>query len=109
VTSKLLHRGATADSERAPGSASERAGERVRSLEGIEVHVASGHPGEELAAFSHELDLLTVGSRGYGPLRRMMLGSTSQQLSRTARCPLLVLPRAPVGTDHVRADRPSAD
>ena len=40
------------------------------------------------------LDLLVVGSRGYGPLSRLVHGSTSQQLARSARCPLLVLTRA---------------
>ena len=38
--------------------------------------------------------LLVVGSRSYGPLGRLMHGSTSQQLARTCRCALLVLPRA---------------
>ena len=52
-----------------------------------------GVPSEALAAFGAEVDLLVVGSRSYGPVRRMMLGSTSLQLARAARCPLLVLPR----------------
>jgi nucleotide-binding universal stress UspA family protein len=34
-----------------------------------------------------------VGSRGYGPVKRLVLGSTSAYLQRHARCPLLVLPR----------------
>jgi nucleotide-binding universal stress UspA family protein len=68
--------------------------DRLASLEGVEGHVAaSGIPGEELAAFSDEVDLLVVGSHGYGPVRRLLLGSTSQHLTRSARCPLLVLPR----------------
>jgi hypothetical protein len=37
---------------------------------------------------------LVVGSRGYGPVGRLIHGSTSQQLARTARCPLLVLARS---------------
>ena len=43
--------------------------------------------------FGDELDLLVVGSRGYGPLRRLVSGSTSNYLERHARCSLLVLPR----------------
>lgn len=68
--------------------------ERIRALGGVEPHAAYGHPGEELAMYSASLDLLIVGSRGYGPIGRMIHGSTSHQLARTARCPLLVLPRA---------------
>jgi nucleotide-binding universal stress UspA family protein len=39
--------------------------------------------------------LLVVGSRGYGPLRRVLLGSVSTKLVRGTPCPLLVTPRAP--------------
>jgi nucleotide-binding universal stress UspA family protein len=52
-----------------------------------------GVPGEELAEFGERVDLLVVGSRGYGPVRRLMVGSTSEHLASHARCPLLVLPR----------------
>lgn len=66
---------------------------RMSALPGVEGRAAYGLAGEELAAFSEELDLLVVGSRGYGPLRRLVLGSTSEYLERHARCSLLVLPR----------------
>ena len=68
--------------------------ERIAALGGVEPHAAYGHPAEELAMYSASLDLLIVGSRGYGPIGRLLHGSTSHQLARTARCPLLVLPRA---------------
>jgi nucleotide-binding universal stress UspA family protein len=48
---------------------------------------------EELALYGAAVDLLIVGSRGYGPLGRIMHGSVSEKLARTARCPLLVLTR----------------
>jgi nucleotide-binding universal stress UspA family protein len=67
---------------------------RLRALDGVDGRVAVGLPGDELTAFTDELDLLVVGSRSYGPLRRLMFGSTSAHLARTARCPLLVLPRS---------------
>jgi nucleotide-binding universal stress UspA family protein len=38
-------------------------------------------------------DILVCGSRGYGPLRTVLLGSVSRSLSHEAQCPLLVLPR----------------
>jgi nucleotide-binding universal stress UspA family protein len=68
--------------------------ERILALGGVEAHAAYGHPAEELALYSASLDLLVVGSRGYGPIGRLFHGSTSQELARTARCPLLVLPRS---------------
>jgi nucleotide-binding universal stress UspA family protein len=68
--------------------------EQLSALVGVEGRVAFGLVGEELAAFGDELDLLVVGSRGYGPWQRLVLGSTSNYLQRHARCSLLVLPRA---------------
>jgi nucleotide-binding universal stress UspA family protein len=68
--------------------------QKVTALEGVEATAVYGLPGEELAAFGDRVDLLVVGSRNYGPVRRLVLGSTSHGLARHARCALLVLPRA---------------
>jgi nucleotide-binding universal stress UspA family protein len=40
-----------------------------------------------------DADLLVCGSRGYGPIRRVLLGGVSSRLLRRAACPLLVVPR----------------
>lgn len=55
--------------------------------------VRLGDPAPELVAFSAECDLLVLGSRRWGPVRRLVLGSTSEPVLRHARCPVLVLPR----------------
>ena len=39
------------------------------------------------------LDLLVIGSRGYGPVRRTLLGGVSAEVTRTSACPVLVVPR----------------
>jgi nucleotide-binding universal stress UspA family protein len=57
-----------------------------------------GTPWKALAERSTDLGLLVVGSRSYGPLRRLLLGSTSTKLARHAACPLLVTPRGVHGT-----------
>ena len=64
-------------------------------LAGLHVHgvVTYGGPREELAQFGKNLDLLIVGSRGYGPTGRLAHGSVSRYLVGHATCPLLVLPR----------------
>ncbi len=72
----------------------EQAGERMGKLEGVTGRAVYGVAGEELGAFSDEVDMLVVGSRSYGPVKRLVLGSTSDYLQRHARCSLLVLPRA---------------
>jgi nucleotide-binding universal stress UspA family protein len=68
--------------------------EHMDHLDGVDGRVAYGLVGEELAAFGTEVDILLVGSRGYGPTRRVMLGSTSEYLGRRACSSLLVLARA---------------
>jgi nucleotide-binding universal stress UspA family protein len=67
---------------------------RMKELPGVEGRAAYGLTGEELAAFGQEVDILIVGSRGYGPMKRLVLGSTSDYLERHARSSLLVLPRS---------------
>jgi nucleotide-binding universal stress UspA family protein len=68
--------------------------QRLDELPDVEARAVYGLAGEELAAFSQDVDLLVVGSRGYGPVRRLVVGSTSDYLERHARSSLLVLPRA---------------
>jgi nucleotide-binding universal stress UspA family protein len=71
----------------------EEATGRLRQMPDINGRAVYGVPGEELAAFGDELDLLVVGSRNFGPLRRRIVGSTCNYLERHARCSLLTLPR----------------
>lgn len=63
-------------------------------------------PGPPVAALLDEadkgVDLLCLGSRGYGPLRRVLLGSVSAELVQSAPCPVLVVPRG-------AKERPSRD
>ncbi len=65
-----------------------------------------GDPAHELADAAHDLDLLVTGSRGYGPVRRLMLGSTSTRLVHEAPCPVLVLTR---GVEHESEDQRPAE
>jgi nucleotide-binding universal stress UspA family protein len=66
---------------------------RLKGLQGVDAEAVYGLTGEELAEFGDGVDLLVAGSRGYGPVKRLVLGSTSDYLERHARCSLLVLPR----------------
>jgi nucleotide-binding universal stress UspA family protein len=49
---------------------------------------------DALAALDeHEIDVLVCGSRGYGPVRRVLLGGVLRKLIRRAACPVVVVPR----------------
>jgi nucleotide-binding universal stress UspA family protein len=71
----------------------EEARGRMKGMPDVEGRAVYGVPGEELSAFGDELDLLVVGSRNFGPVRRRVVGSTCDYLERHARCSLLTLPR----------------
>lgn len=53
----------------------------------------TGNPAKGLIAHSTELDLLIVGSRGYGPLRAVLVGGVSGEVVRGAHCPVIAVPR----------------
>ena len=71
----------------------DNARERIAALGGVAPHAVYGATVEVLAGYSASLDLLVVGSRAYGPFGRLVHGSTSDELARTARRALLVLTR----------------
>ena len=56
-------------------------------------HVVHGRAGAELERAAEGLDLLVVGSRGWGPWSRVAIGSTSDWLMHHAACPVIVVPR----------------
>jgi nucleotide-binding universal stress UspA family protein len=52
-----------------------------------------GDPADQLGEHSAGLDLMLAGSRGYGPLRSVLVGGVSGRLMRTVQCPMIVVPR----------------
>ena len=59
-----------------------------------EGRLLSGEVEEQLVEQANaSLDVMVVGSRAYGPVRRVLLGSTSNALMSSARCPVIVYPR----------------
>jgi nucleotide-binding universal stress UspA family protein len=76
-------------------------GELPKSID-TERAVLDGTASGSLAEAAKETDVLVVGSRGYGPMHHVLLGSVSAKLMRTAPCPLLVVPRgAPAPTEDL--------
>ena len=77
------------DAQRAAGAASAAA----------EVEVARGRPADALAALGDQVDLLVIGSRRWGAVARVLLGSTGEALMHDARCPIMVVPRPAAEND----------
>ena len=72
--------------------------EQLEAITGRRAHavVLTGNPARELARVSKEVDILVMGSRGYGPVRATLLGGVSQYVIRHASCPIVVCPRGAV-------------
>lgn len=59
-----------------------------------ESELLHGPPGKTLAgACGSEVDLVVAGSRGYGPVMRVLLGSVTRRLIQDAACPVMIVPR----------------
>jgi nucleotide-binding universal stress UspA family protein len=71
-------------------------------------HLLSGNPAEELAAISERFDLLVMGSRRFGRVRRVAIGSTSESVIRHAACPVLVPARHATAEQFLRVAQASA-
>lgn len=71
--------------------------EGMNSVDPIVAHEGirmDGDPATELIrACEQGVDLLVLGSRGYGPFARVLLGSVSRQVAAHAPCPVMVVPR----------------
>jgi nucleotide-binding universal stress UspA family protein len=59
----------------------------------VDVIYGEGDAAAFLAEQSDVLDLLVLGSRGYGPVRSVLLGSISEAAMSASRSPVLVIPR----------------
>ena len=61
---------------------------RVRSIVKL---TPAGLPADVIVRNSGDADLVVVGARGLGPLRRVLLGSVSENVLAHAACPVLVV------------------
>jgi nucleotide-binding universal stress UspA family protein len=81
---------------------------RLPAWAGAEPRVLTGPAGDSLAEVSGDFDLIIAGSRGYGPIRRTLLGSTTRELISRSSSPVLVLPRGADASPVNLAGRPAA-
>jgi nucleotide-binding universal stress UspA family protein len=81
----------------------------IREELAVRTEVLSGGAATALVRHSKGLDLLVLGSRGYGPLQRVLLGSVSRAVVAGAHCAVLVVPRTARASDEDVPGNPAAD
>ena len=71
--------------------------ERIAVAEGLRVqsHLRLERPDKEIVALGEEIgaELIVIGSRGLGGVRRALMGSVSDSVVRHAHCPVLLVRR----------------
>lgn len=80
--------------------AAEKLGEQARAitaeegLDNVEVHIGHGDPARDILdrAEAASADLIISGRRGLGDFRALVLGSTSTQISKNAKCACMTVP-----------------
>ncbi len=82
--------------QRAQGKLAEYAAAHLADCR-IETAAVSGVPSAEIVRYADEnqVDLIVMASNGYGPVRQLLLGSTTERVLHHAQCPVLVIPSAP--------------
>lgn len=82
----------TASAERTAQDAVRRTAEELHSMALVETLVRHGSPADEIVrcAAEHGVGLIVMGSRGWGEMHAVLLGSVSERVLHTAPCPVLI-------------------
>ena len=67
----------------------EVAGENAANVERV---LVDGPAGEAVLANARDAELIVLGSRGFGAVKGLVLGSVSQHVLHGATCPVVVIP-----------------
>jgi nucleotide-binding universal stress UspA family protein len=69
-----------------------------------------GSPYAEISRYAaaHHADLIVMGSHGYGPVKRFLLGSVTEQVLHHASCRVLVVPHEAMCPSTVEMTPPDA-
>ena len=64
-----------------------------REIDDVTVYSATGAPAEEIISFANDasIELIVMGTHGWTGARHLILGSTAENVARTANCPVLTV------------------
>ncbi len=83
----------TAAAERAAQDAMRRTVAELNTTVPVESVVRHGSPAAEIVRYAEEIGagLIVMGSRGWGEMHAVLLGSVSERVLHTASCPVLIV------------------
>jgi nucleotide-binding universal stress UspA family protein len=109
VLAEPVRRAAVQEAETSARDVVERAVAGLPDDVRAETIFMAGGATRELVSQTSGLDLLLLGSRGYGPRRAVLLGGVSHVVVREAACPVIVLPHGASGLSVSRHERVAGD
>lgn len=67
-----------------------------REVDDVRIYSRTGSPAEEIVGFANEesIELIIMGTHGWTGARHLILGSTAENVVRTANCPVLTVKSA---------------
>ncbi|GMY21873.1 universal stress protein PHOS32-like [Fagus crenata] len=69
----------------------------------VETRIEHGDPRDVICQMTEKLgaDVLVMGSHGYGPIKRVFLGSVSNHCAQNVKCPILIVkkPKSTAGNN----------
>jgi nucleotide-binding universal stress UspA family protein len=81
-----------ASAEQTAQDALQRTMDELKSTVPVERVIEHGSPADEIVRYAteHGVGLIVMGSRGWGEMHAVLLGSVSERVLHTAHCPLLI-------------------
>jgi nucleotide-binding universal stress UspA family protein len=69
------------------------AAECRKKVSSVKTLLLTGSPAEEIVRFAddHSVDVIVMGTHGWTGIRHLILGSTAENVVRSARCPVLTV------------------
>ncbi len=98
VLSRETQDAVTAAAERTAQDVLQRTVAELHTLAPVKTVVRRGSPADEIVCYATEsgVGLIVLGSRGWGEMHAVLLGSVSERVLHTAPCPVLIA--RPTGT-----------
>jgi universal stress protein A len=70
-----------------------RAGECRREIGNVTTHCTLGNPAQEIVSYANEhgMELIVMGTHGWTGFKHLIMGSTAENVVRSAMCPVLTV------------------